>query len=38
MDSFLMRYVVSRYKVSLGGSLWKTTLDMEDLPLLWVHG
>lgn len=34
-----MRVVVSRYNVSLGGSLWKTTLDMEDLPLLHgVHG
>ena len=37
MDSFLIRVVVSRYSVSLGGSLWKTTLEMEDLPLLqWV--
>lgn len=34
MESFLMRVVVSRYNVSAGGSLWKTTLDIEDLPLL----
>lgn len=34
MDSFLIRVVVSRYSVSLGGSLWKTTLEMDDLPLL----
>lgn len=34
MDSFLIRVVVSRYSVSLGGSLWKTTLEIDDLPLL----
>jgi hypothetical protein len=34
IDSFLILYVVSRNSVSLGGSLWKTTLDIDDLPLL----
>lgn len=37
MDSFLILYVVSRYSVSLGGSLWKTTLDIDDLPLLYLQ-
>lgn len=36
MESFWMRAVDSRKSVSLGGSLWKTTLEMEDFPdLLW---
>ena len=34
IDSFLILVVVSRYNVSLGGNLWKTTLEIEDLPLL----
>lgn len=34
MESFWIRAVDSRYKVSLGGSLWNTTLDIEDFPLL----
>ena len=29
-----MCVVVSRYSVSAGGNLWKTTLDIDDLPLL----
>jgi hypothetical protein len=29
-----MRVVDSKNKVSLGGILWKTTLAMDDLPLL----
>jgi hypothetical protein len=29
-----MRVVDSRNRVSLGGILWKTTLAMDDLPLL----
>lgn len=32
-----MRAVDSRKSVSFGGSLWKTTLEMEDLPLLQTH-
>lgn len=35
MDSFLIRVVVSKYSVSLGGNLWKTTLEIDDLPLLY---
>jgi hypothetical protein len=34
MESFWMRAVDSRKRVSFGGSLWKTTLDMDDFPLL----
>lgn len=34
MESFWIRVVDSRKRVSLGGILWKTTLAMEDLPLL----
>jgi hypothetical protein len=32
--SFWTRAVDSRNNVSLGGSLWKTTLDIDDFPLL----
>jgi len=32
--SFWIWAVDSRNSVSLGGSLWKTTLDIDDLPLL----
>jgi hypothetical protein len=32
-----MRAVDSRNKVSFGGILWNTTLDMDDFPLLF-HG
>lgn len=34
MESFCIRAVDSRKRVSLGGSLWKTTFDIDDLPLL----
>ena len=34
IDSLVMWVVVSRYKVSLGASLLKTTLEIDDLPLL----
>lgn len=34
MESFWMRVVDSRNRVSLGGILWKTTLAIEDFPLL----
>ena len=37
MESFWIRAVDSRNKVSFGGSLWKTTLEMDDLPLLWAE-
>ena len=32
--SFCIRAVDSRNRVSVGGSLWKTTLEIDDLPLL----
>ena len=34
MASFLMDVVASMKRVSVGAILWKTTLEMEDLPLL----
>ena len=34
MESFWIRAVDSRNSVSFGGSLWNTTLEIEDLPLL----
>ena len=34
MASFLMAVVASMKRVSVGAILWKTTLEMEDLPLL----
>lgn len=34
MASFLMAVVASIKRVSVGAILWKTTLEMEDLPLL----
>lgn len=34
MESFCIRVVDSRKRVSVGGILWKTTLEIEDLPLL----
>lgn len=37
IESFWIRAVDSKNNVSLGGSLWKTTLDIEDLPLLHFH-
>ena len=35
IESFCILAVDSRNKVSFGGILWKTTLDIEDLPLLF---
>ena len=34
MSSLTTLLVLSRKSVSLGDSLWKTTFEMEDLPLL----
>lgn len=34
MASFLIAVVASMKRVSVGAILWKTTLEMEDLPLL----
>ena len=35
MASFLMAVVASMKRVSVGAILWKTTLEMDDLPLLY---
>lgn len=37
MESFWILTVDSRYNVSLGGTLWKTTLEMDDFPLLYAN-
>jgi len=34
MESFWIRVVDSKKSVSLAGILWKTTLEIDDLPLL----
>lgn len=34
IESFWIRVVDSKKSVSVGGILWKTTLDIDDLPLL----
>lgn len=36
MESFWILAVDSRNKVSFGGILWKTTLDIDDFPLLFL--
>lgn len=35
IESLWIRVVDSRNKVSVGGILWNTTLDIEDFPLLY---
>lgn len=37
MESFCILTVDSKNKVSVGGTLWNTTLEMDDLPLLLLY-
>lgn len=37
MESFWIRVVDSRNSVSVGCILWKTTLEIDDLPLLYCY-
>ena len=37
MSSFTTLLVLSRKSVSFGDSLWKTTLEIDDLPLLYMY-
>lgn len=36
MESFWILTVDSKNSVSLGGTLWKTTLEIDDFPLLQI--
>lgn len=37
IESFWILAVDSRNKVSFGGILWKTTLEIDDFPLLYSY-